>query len=575
MQPVDLTTLTAVCSELQRYWLPAKITQIYQSDRHTLTLGLRTLTEKAWLTLSWHPQAARICLTDPPPRKPDTFTLSDQLRHQIIGFALIDLSLINTWERVLALKFAHRPGEEAIWHLYLEIMGQYSNIILTDAQNQIITVGYQVNHTQSSIRTVQTGQIYQKPPELIGNFPHLKESQTQWQEKISLIPGKLKQQILASYRGLSQNLAISLIETANLNPEQLTSSLTQSEWDYLFKKWQEWLNYLATKDFTPGFTKQGYTVIGWNIQQSTNTVQELLNNYYTAEINQQKFQQIKHQLQQKITNNLKKLRQKALTFQQRLTQSDQADQYRQKADLLMAYLHQWQPGMKMIILEDFETDQAIQITLDPEKNAVQNAQYLYKQHQKLKRARTAIEPLLQEVQTEINYLEQVEASLEQLETYTSLEDLQTLTEIKEELKQQKYLETIKDKTTSDTENSQPRRYPTPSGLEVWVGRNNRQNDELTFRKAGDYDLWFHSQEIAGSHVLLRLKPGTIPDESDLQYAANLAAYYSKARHSEQVPVVYTEPKNVYKPKGAKPGMAIYKHERIIWGCPQKALINET
>jgi predicted ribosome quality control (RQC) complex YloA/Tae2 family protein len=483
--------------------------------------------------------------------------------------------LINPWERVLDLKFARRPGEEAIWHLYLEIMGQYSNIILTDAQNQIITVGYQVNNTQSSIRTVQTGQIYQKPPELIGNFPHLKESQTQWQEKITLIPGKLKQQILASYRGLSQNLAISLIETANLNPEQLTSSLTQSEWDCLFQKWQEWLNYLATKNFTPGFTKQGYTVIGCDIQQSTNTIQELLNNYYTAEINQQKFQQIKHQLQQKITNNLKKLRQKALTFQQRLNQSDQADQYRQKADLLMAYLHQWQPGMKTIILEDFETDQAIKITLDPEKNAVQNAQYLYKQHQKLKRAKTAIEPLLQEVQTEINYLEQVEASLDQLETYTSLEDLQTLTEIKEELRQQKYLETIKDKTTSDTENSQPRRYPTPSGLEVWVGRNNRQNDELTFRKAGDYDLWFHSQEIAGSHVLLRLKPGTIPDESDLQYAANLAAYYSKARHSEQVPVVYTEPKNVYKPKGAKPGMAIYKHERIIWGCPQKALIDET
>jgi predicted ribosome quality control (RQC) complex YloA/Tae2 family protein len=575
MQPVDLTTLTAVCSELQRDWLPARIEQIYQSDRHTLALGLRNLSQKAWLTLCWHPQAARICLTDPPPRKPDTFTLSDQLRHQIMGFALIDLSLINPWERVLDLQFARRPGEEAIWHLYLEIMGQYSNIILTDAQNQIITVGYQVNSSQSTVRTVQTGQIYQKPPELIGNFPNLKESQSQWQEKISLIPGKLKQQLLASYRGLSQNLAISLIETANLNPDQATSSLTSEDWDCLFQKWQEWLNFLATKNFIPGFTKQGYTVIGYGIRQPVSNIQELLNNYYTAKINQQKFQQLHHQLKQKITNHLKKLTQKALTFQQRLQQADQADQYRQKADLLMAYLHQWQPGMKTIILQDFETDQPIKITLDPEKNAVQNAQFLYKQHQKLKRARTAIEPLLQAVQTEINYLEQVEASLDQLETYSSLEDLQTLTEIKEELKQQNYLDISKDKTTSTNENSQPRRYSTPSGLEVWVGRNNRQNDELTFKKAGDYDLWFHSQEIAGSHVLLRLKPGTIPDESDLQYAANLAAYYSKARQSQQVPVVYTEPKNVYKPKGAKPGMAIYKQEKIIWGCPTKALINET
>jgi predicted ribosome quality control (RQC) complex YloA/Tae2 family protein len=102
-----------------------------------------------------------------------------------------------------------------------------------------------------------------------------------------------------------------------------------------------------------------------------------------------------------------------------------------------------------------------------------------------------------------------------------------------------------------------------------IGRNNRQNDHLTFRIAGDYDLWFHTQEIAGSHVLLRLEPGTVPDEADLQFAANLAALYSRGRQSDQVPVVYTKPKYVYKPKGAKPGMAIYKHERILWGNPHQ------
>ena len=236
----------------------------------------------------------------------------------------------------------------------------------------------------------------------------------------------------------------------------------------------------------------------------------------------------------------------------------------------MAYLQQWQPGLQSITLSDFETGKPIKIKLNPEKNAIQNAQSLYKNHQKLKRAKDVVKPLLQEVQSEIDYIEQVKASLSQLETDYSSEDLDALEEIRDELIQQNYLSSnLPDRTKVDSD-SKPHRYKTPSGFELWIGRNNRQNDRLTFRTAGDYDLWFHTQEIPGSHLLLRLEPGAIPEEKDLQFSADLAAYYSQARQSEQVPVVYTEPKNVYKPKGAKPGMAIYKQERVIWGRPQLA-----
>ncbi|MEM7591326.1 MAG: NFACT RNA binding domain-containing protein, partial [Cyanobacteria bacterium P01_A01_bin.83] len=120
------------------------------------------------------------------------------------------------------------------------------------------------------------------------------------------------------------------------------------------------------------------------------------------------------------------------------------------------------------------------------------------------------------------------------------------------------------------QDSQPYRYTAPSGCEIWIGRNNRQNDILSFRTAVEYDLWFHTQEIPGSHVLLRLEPGAVPTEEDLQFTADLTAYYSQARESEQVPVIYTEPKHVFKPKGAKPGMVIYKEETVIWGRPQMA-----
>jgi predicted ribosome quality control (RQC) complex YloA/Tae2 family protein len=338
----------------------------------------------------------------------------------------------------------------------------------------------------------------------------------------------------------------------------------------LFEYWQEWLNILETGNFQPGWTAAGYTVLGWGITKPTTNTQELINRYYTDRLDREVFQQLRHQLWQKVTNSLKKLQQKADTFETRLQQSDRADGDRASADLLMAHLQQWQPRMTSITLADFETGEPVTIALNPEKNGIQNAQLLYKTHQKLKRAKDAVEPLLKEVRSEIYYLEQIRAELDQLENYQNSEDLQTLTEIREELIQQQYFPGDRQTHTNASDESKPHRYTTPSGFELWIGRNNRQNEQLTFRLAGDYDLWFHTQEIPGSHVLLRLQPGSVPDEADLQFAADLTAYYSQARQSDLAPVVYTEPKHVYKPKGAKPGIAIYKQEQIIWGRPQIA-----
>ena len=570
MQTVDYTTLIAATSEIDDNWIPARLEQVYQRDRYTLALALRTLKQKGWLTICWHPQAARICLSNPPPRTPDTFTFSDQLRHQLKGLALIACKSISLWERVIDLQFAQRPGEEPLWHLYVEIMGKYSNVILTDANDQIVTVAHQVSSTQSSVRPIQTGQPYHFPPSIVGTLPKIEESFIRWQERVSLVPGELKRQLLNSYKGLSPSVAVEIIEAAGLTPAQSTENLSGSDWQALFKYWQEWLKILATENFQPGWQDKGYTVLGWDTTKSANNVQELLDCYYTKEFNQQIFKQLHHQLVQKVTNLLKKLQQKAHIFRQRLAQSQEAEVYRQQADLLMAHLHQWQPGLQSITLSDFETGKPVKIKLNPEKNAVQNAQYLYKSHQKLKRAKNAVRPLLQEVEAEINYLEQIKLSLSQLETYQYSEDLETLAEIRDELIQQNYLASNRPTQTQRDSNSKPHRYKTPSGFELWIGRNNRQNDRLTFRTAGDYDLWFHTQEIPGSHLLLRLEPGAIADKKDLQFAADLAAYYSQARQSEQVPVIYTKPKHVYKPKGAKPGMAIYKQEQVIWGRPQLA-----
>lgn len=573
MQPVDFTTLTALCAELRADWLPARLEQAFQRDRFTLYLALRTIEHRGWLKISWHPQAAHLCISEPPPRIPDTFTFSQQLRHQLGGLALVAIGSIAPWERVIDLQFARRPGEPALWHLYIEIMGKYSNVILANQANQIVTAAHQVSTQQSSVRPILTGQPYEFPPPLTDPTPTLSESLERWQERLSLVPGPLCKNLLKGYRGLSSALVNSMIRAAQLDPDQSTASLNPVQWQALFQCWQAWLHALEKEVFHPGWTAQGYTVMGWGMTHPASSVQEVVYRYYTAQLDRQEFSQLRHQISQRLNYLLEKLRVKEKGFRDRLQQSDQADTYREQADLLMAHLHQWQPGMKTISLPDFTTGEVVTIPLDPEKNAVQNAQSRYKRHQKLKRSRAAITPLLAAVETERRYLEQVEASLSELTVYQSAGDLETLQEIREELIQQGYLENpeYRDRTQTPQEDSasEPYRYQTPNGLEVLVGRNNRQNDQLTFRTAGDYDLWFHTQEIPGSHVLLRLRPGESPDASDLQFTADIAAYHSRARQSEQVPVIYTEPKNVYKPKGAKPGMTVYKHEQVIWGQPQR------
>ncbi len=351
---------------------------------------------------------------DPPPKTADTFTFSDQIRHQLRNLALVSITPIAPWERVIDLQFSQRPGDPVLWHLYVEIMGKYSNVILANQDHVIVTAAHQVSAQQSSVRPIQTGNTYEIPPILTNPTPSLEETLARWQERVGLIPDHLKRNLTKTYRGLSSALAIAMVQSAGLDPDQSTDSLGQPDWERLFQRWQEWLHALQTESFQPGWTAQGYTVLGWGHTQSVTNLQALIQEYYRDQLNQQNFIQLRNQLTQRLLNLLTKLRLKGNTFRDRLAQSADADRYREQADLLMANLHQWQPGLTSLVLPDFHSGAPTQIRLEPEKNAVQNAQKLYKTHQKLKRAKLAVVPLLAEVDAEIQYLEQVEAAIAEL-----------------------------------------------------------------------------------------------------------------------------------------------------------------
>jgi predicted ribosome quality control (RQC) complex YloA/Tae2 family protein len=575
MQQVDLTTLVAVCHELAVSCLPAKLEQVHQSDRHTLYLCLRTMQAKQWLLISWHPQAARLHLSDPPPNEPDTFTFSQQIWHQVAGLALVGLQLVSAWERVVDLQFARRPGDEVLWHLYAEIMGKYSNAILVNGSGAIVTAAHQVSYKQSSVRPIQTGDRYELPPALLETIPTLTESFATWHERLTLIPQEIYRGLLTNYRGLSSALARSLLEGVGIDPATKTDAIAIADWQPLFAAWQNWLQCLENRKFTPTLTDKGYVAIGKpgnseSVDISHYPINNFLRAYYGDRLQEQEFKQLWQQISQIIQSQIAKLQHKSDDFCHRLERSEQADALKHQADLLMAHLQDWQPGMSAIEVWDFVANSPVEIGLDPLQTAVQNAQNLYKKHQKQKRAKEAIAPLLAAVQQEIDYLQQVKTLATQLEA----SDLKSLREIQQELASQGYLKLANyrsdDRSRGKNKREEPlncHRYRSPSGFEIWVGRNNYQNEAISFRVAGDYDLWFHTQEIPGSHVLLRLEPGAIPDDLDLQAAANLAAYYSQARLSDRVPVIFTAPKYVFKPKGAKPGMVVYKQEKVIWGQP--------
>lgn len=590
MQPADLTTLLALTHELDQAYAPARLEQVHQSDRHTLHLLLRTLEKKQWLLLCWHPQAARLHLCAPPPKQPDTFTFSQQILHQVAGSALVAVKLTSPWERVIDLQFAKRPDDEVQWHLYLEVMGKYSNAILVNANGEIVTAAHQVSSKQSRVRPIQTGDRYELPPALLEAIPSLSESFDLWRDRLALIPKEIKRNLLSNYRGISSSLVRSLTAIADLDGDKNVTELTDKEWEKLFLAWQMWLTCIEKKEFYPHLEEKGYSLIGEKTLTSQPLfpkgeelgklkINDFCDRYYSQQTGKIAFQQLHQQISQAIHNQLAKLTIKENEFLDRLTLSAQADAFKSKADLLMAHLQYWKIGMKVIYLTDFHSSESISIPLDPTMNAAQNAQSFYKKHQKQKRAALAIAPLLESVQQEIAYLEQVSTAVSLLEQ----NELSALQEIRAELAQQGYLKVTaeyaprtknnnksgKNKSNRSKQEETPdcHRFTTPNGFEIWVGRNNYQNDLISFRVAGEYDLWLHAQEISGSHVLLRLPAGAIAEDQDLQVAANYAAYYSRARQSDQVPVVCTIPKYVFKPKGAKPGMVVYTHEKIIWGQP--------
>jgi len=554
-QAMDLTSLRAVVAELKPELLPSRFEKAQQADSHSVQLGFRTLQHRLWLELSWQAEAPRLHAIEPPPRLGEGSTLAQQLQHGLASLALVTLEQ-PSWERVVHLGFAPRPGESVQRWLVLELMGRHSNLFLLDEQRRVVAAARQVRQQQSRLRPIGTGDAYSPPPPLNGQPPSRQESFASWQRQLCLLPLPLLKALQSAYQGISPALALQLAgDQPDGSPQllaQTTDSLSPAQWDQLWARWQAWLMALESEHFLfcaanscayrcwqeePAPTDKGHG------PGPSLAINRAIAHYHKDRLGQRQVEQRKHQLRQRLEQQLQRERGQEAHQQQLLDQVENSDQLQEQAHALLC-------------------------VPQPSREQLAQAQGLYKRARKLRRSVAAITPRLELHRQRI---EQLEASLTYLEhgpnddNDAALHHLQSLEEECNNL-----LELARPgrklRRHPETAAPSPLELASPGGLRLQVGRNHRQNEWISLRQARRGDLWFHAQECPGSHVVLKGSEGLSGDK-DLQAAADLAAHFSRARGNQRVAVVMVPCDELQRIAGAVPGTVRYRDGEVIWAEP--------
>ena len=549
LQAVDVTTLRAVLAEWRPLLLPSRFEKAQQASPQALQIGLRSLSGSHWLELSWQAEAARLHTIPPPPRQGDGSTLAQQLQHGLKGLALIEIQQ-QGWERVVELGFARRPGEPVLRWLVVELMGRHSNLLLLDADRQVVALARQVKPQQSRLRPIGTGDPYQPPPPLAGEPPRLEENFASWQRRLRLVPLPLQQALRDAYQGISPALLRQLLPCGW--GELAVDSISPEQWQQLWQGWRQWLEAVQMGRFSWQLEPAGYRCWAGSSGDTPTANPALAINqgmaaYFSEHLGAQLLVQQRQQLQHRLQATVERESRQASEQQALLDAVPEGEALQRRADALLSQLQ-------------------------PSRQCIEEAQKLYKTARKRRRSVAAITPRLE---LHRQRLASLEASLTYLEQADSLEQVGSLVAELEALLaergQRKPAGGRQKRRAGAIEGGgQPLELNTPSGLPVQIGRNHRQNEWIAFRQARRGDLWFHAQELPGSHVVLKSSERPASD-ADLQAAADLAAHYSRGRGNRRVPVVMVPSEELQRIPGAAPGTVRHRGGSVLWGEPQRAL----
>lgn len=550
--------------ELSEQLIGGKISKIHQPYPNELVLVIRSKGRNQKLLLSAHSSYARIQLTNMVYQNPDTppnFVML--LRKHLDGAILQTIEQVEN-DRIVHFTFSHRDelGDLESLVLVVELMGRHSTILLLNqANNKILEAIKHIGPSQNTYRSILPGSTYAAPPKQnrLNPFTATQEEIFQQLSQLNELKAKNLQQI---FQGLGSDTAKELEKQLQKQPNNKLKV-----WQQFFEKVKQPKPVMMITENKEFFTPFLFESI---LNQETKAVEyptlsSLLDGYYQDKAERDRVKQQGNELIKRLYNEIKRNEAKLEKRQKTLLEAEQAEILRQKGELLTTYLHQVPRGESTVTLENYyEENQPIVIALNPALTPNQNAQKYFQRYQKLRNARKLLDQQIAETTAEINYLHSV---LAQVEIATPMD----LDLIKEELMTEGYLKRPTTKQRKNAKKSQPEVFYASDHTEILVGRNNLQNDQLTLKTARKTDYWLHTKDIPGSHVIIK---SANPSEETILEAAEIAAYYSKYRHSAQVPVDLVQVKHIRKPNGSKPGYVIYENQTTYFVTPEEERIQK-
>lgn len=586
--PFDGSVINSVIYELEQKLLNGKIDKIYQPEKDELIIGIRGNRENLKLLLSASPNYPRLHLTTENKSNPQIApAFCMLLRKHLLGGRISSIHQPE-FERIIELtvECLDELGYSTSKMLIIEIMGRHSNIIFVDkASNKIIDSIKRVSFEISSVREVLPGRQYSYPPSgAENNAPKHSPISISYEEFIKSVELqsdsiKADKFLMKTLNGISPIAAKEICTYANIEFDTDISRLSDDNREVLYKAILQFSSRIKEHQYKPNIVfedKKPKDFFCFDLQlynhldkDYTASISEAIEQFYSAKDNKDRIKQKYGDIQKIISNRLDRCYKKLEILNDELSKAKEAEINKLYGDLIMSNLYQIEKGANKIKLLNYfsENGEYIDIPMNPQLTATANAQKYYKKYNKSKSALISIEKQLQENNQEILYLENQAENLEKC-----TEELE-INEIRKELEDQGY---IKKKKEGKGKNkavapSKPMHFVSTTGFDIFVGKNNVQNDLLTIKLAAPNDLWLHTKDIPGSHVIVKTN-GKQVDDVTLSEAANLAAYYSKAKQSPKVPVDYTQKRNVKKPNGAKPGMVIYENNKTVYIDPDEEAV---
>lgn len=571
----DGVVTAAAVSELQQNLTLGKIEKIYQPQSEQLIFNIHTKTGRKKLLLSVSGNHAGAYLTETVPENPASPPVFCMVLRKHLSAGRITQIMQHENDRIIEilLETVNEMGFSVNKKLIIEIMGKHSNVILTDmTSGKIIDSIKHISIDVNRARQILPGKLYEYPPAQ-EKIPFTQITLNEITKLLTnpLQPGRC---LLSGIQGLSPALAETL--AADLPDAYLQeSALSAAVYDRLLQL----IRIIETGEITPVvYLDESGKPVDFHITQLSiygtdytiknfETFSQAAEFYFQNRESSNLLKQKANDLLRVINGHLSRLRHKTQKLNEDLYRAENSEKYRLYGELLTANLHQVKPGASSVTVISYYDGSEVKIPLDSRYTPSRNAQIYYKKYGKAKTAVKEKKIQLDEVSQEITYLESVQ---EFTEKARSAEELRT---IRQELTDNGFLRYRKNRNTKEKPGKpSPYAYTLTSGKKVFAGRNNKENDWLTLKKASSTDLWFHTKDIPGSHVIL-FTEGLEASEEDLFEAAAVAAWHSKGNSSENVPVDYTRVKYVKKTAGSKPGMVIFTHNKTLYVNP--ALPNTT